>query len=108
LKEDIILGANFFAHQKIRGKIDIGNKFVKLRGKKFPFRTWAWGVWGVRPPAFFERFSDLPQASFRKVPYPDFWSCPRLIQMQNANEKFTTKQTSDEITRITLVPKLLI
>jgi len=27
----------------------------------------------------FERFSDLPQAFFGKLPYPDFWSCPRLV-----------------------------
>jgi len=26
----------------------------------------------------FERFSDLPQAFFGKLPYPNFWSCPRL------------------------------
>jgi len=27
----------------------------------------------------FERFSDLPQAFFGKVPHPDFWSYPRMV-----------------------------
>jgi len=26
----------------------------------------------------FERFSDLPEAFFGKLPYPVFWSCPHL------------------------------
>jgi len=82
IREDIILGANFFG--KNRGRINMAKKFVELRGNKFPFQN-----------------DKCSTNVVNKVSV----SC---IQMQNLTENFTTKQTSDELTKANLVQKVLI